>query len=141
MKKANDLLIIVYKFISIDSCIIYSTISWLIFCFFFHLFYYQKKIFFCLQVWVQNFGAFLERDQGCLIIDNALAPPAICNQTGNANSENKVASSAVCYLAEHIFLYFAIKLTLNKNKNDVLNIHSLILVQKCNKDDLIFNKK
>ncbi|VDM91673.1 unnamed protein product [Litomosoides sigmodontis] len=47
-----------------------------------------------IEVWVQNFGAFLERDQGCLIIDNALVPPATCNQTGNANSENKIASSA-----------------------------------------------
>ncbi|CAG9539909.1 unnamed protein product [Cercopithifilaria johnstoni] len=47
-----------------------------------------------IEVWVQNFGAFLERDQGCLVIDNALAPPAICNQAGNVNPENKIASSA-----------------------------------------------
>ncbi|VDK65963.1 unnamed protein product [Onchocerca ochengi] len=46
-----------------------------------------------LKVWVQNFGAFLERDQGRLVIDNALAPPAICNQVANVNSENKIASS------------------------------------------------
>lgn len=48
---------------------------------------------------MQNFGAFLERDQGCLVIDNALAPPAICNQAANVNPENKIASSAVSFLA------------------------------------------
>ncbi|KAK6108255.1 F-box-like family protein [Brugia pahangi] len=47
-----------------------------------------------IEVWVQNFGAFLERDQGCLIFDNAVAPPALCNQAANINSENKISFSA-----------------------------------------------
>ncbi|KAL3984898.1 F-box-like family protein [Acanthocheilonema viteae] len=46
-----------------------------------------------VEVWVQNFGAFLERDHGCLIIDNALVPSTICNQTGNINPDNKITSS------------------------------------------------
>uniref|UniRef100_A0A1I8EXG6 Uncharacterized protein n=1 Tax=Wuchereria bancrofti TaxID=6293 RepID=A0A1I8EXG6_WUCBA len=47
-----------------------------------------------IEVWVQNFGAFLERDQGCLVFDNAVAPPALCNQAANINSENKISFSA-----------------------------------------------
>uniref|UniRef100_A0A0R3RC44 Alpha-L-fucosidase n=1 Tax=Brugia timori TaxID=42155 RepID=A0A0R3RC44_9BILA len=52
-----------------------------------------------IEVWVQNFGAFLERDQGCLIFDNAIALPALCNQAANINSENKISFSAVCFLS------------------------------------------
>uniref|UniRef100_A0A915PRW7 F-box domain-containing protein n=1 Tax=Setaria digitata TaxID=48799 RepID=A0A915PRW7_9BILA len=51
-----------------------------------------------IEVWVQNFGAFLERDQGRIIIDNALAPPAICNQPENFNPENKIASNTASFL-------------------------------------------